>query len=63
MCSGKLVDWHHQWQLQQGTIVCRACLAVQTEHARGQPFPHLPNCLHADNVRPWDLLDKAVADT
>lgn len=54
----RLIKWHFQWQLREGSVTCRECEARQSETHKALPFEHVAGCrLAREAINPWDELD------
>lgn len=61
MSSSDLQEWNFQWRLVAGVILCRECLAHQSEEVRNALFVHTDTCCYRFSKRkPWDELDRAL---
>lgn len=56
--SREVIAWSTLWRLDDVTVICRSCGALQMEVDQEQPFPHLDTCLpRSEEQFPWKAFD------
>lgn len=54
----KILAWHQNWSILNGTVRCKRCGGVQQEVDRSLQFPHSPTCtMFGATIQPWVALD------